>query len=288
MAGDLRASRYAHVLRLAILLVATNFRPSPVSAETVTGSCAKAVNTCAAGTVTGSSDNGTTTTWTCKGADKGASAACSAPDPAINGVCAAKAGTCTAGIVTGLSDNGTAISWTCSGINRGLGAWCSVAKQLPSPVNGVCGKKPGSCEAGTVTGLTDNGTSTSWTCSGVNQGLGAWCNVPDQVAAPVNGVCGKKSGECAAGTVTGLTDNGTSTSWTCSGANKGVGAWCNVPDPVVPPVNGVCGTAPASCTAGTVTGVTDNGTSTSWTCSGANKGLGAWCTVRHSAVPANH
>jgi hypothetical protein len=162
-----------------------------------------------------------------------------------------------------------------------LGAWCSVADALAPPVNGVCGQKAAACVAGTATGVNDNGTATSWTCAGANKGVGAWCTVADPVVPPVNGVCGSKAGECAAGSVTGLTDNGTSTSWTCTGANKGVGAWCNVADPVVPPVDGTCGQKVGTCATGNVTGLTDNGTSTSWTCTGANKGVGAWCSMRH-------
>jgi hypothetical protein len=282
MASNQRLPDVARLLPLSIYPLLAGFLFSGAHAEPPAGVCGKAVATCTSGEAIGKKDDGSTTVWICKGPGTGAAVSCSAADPPINGVCAAKAGTCTAGTPTGVTDNGTATSWTCGGINKGLGAWCSVADPLAPPVNGVCGQKAGACAAGTATGVTDNGTATSWTCAGANKGVGAWCTVADALPPPVNGVCGQKAGACAVGTVTGLTDNGTSTSWTCAGANKGVGAWCTVADALPTPVNGVCGPKAGTCAAGTVTGLSDNGTATSWTCTGANRGLGAWCSVRHA------
>ncbi len=102
-----------------------------------------------------------------------------------------------------------------------------------APVNGACGTKPQSCATGTVTGVTNNGYNTQWTCSGSNYGTSAWCMAADAIPTPVNGVCGTTATSCAAGTLTDLSNNGFNTQWTCAGSNYGKSAWCMVPDSIV-------------------------------------------------------
>jgi hypothetical protein len=111
-------------------------------------------------------------------------------------------------------------------------AWLPAYAQ---PVNGTCGTKPQTCATGTVTGVNNNGYNTQWTCSGSNGGTSAWCIASDALPSPINGVCGTTANSCVAGTVTGSTNNGYNTQWTCSGSNDGTNAWCIVSDTVAPP-----------------------------------------------------
>lgn len=107
-------------------------------------------------------------------------------------------------------------------------------------VNGSCGTVAQTCATGSVTGITNNGFNTQWTCNGTNYGTSTWCSVADKLPTPVNGVCGSAASSCAAGTVTGVSNNGFNTQWTCAGSNYGVNTWCSIPDTVtavaVPPV----------------------------------------------------
>ncbi len=100
-------------------------------------------------------------------------------------------------------------------------------------VNGSCGTVAQTCATGTVTGASDNGFNTQWTCSGTNYGTSSWCTVADQLPTPVNGTCGTTASSCATGTVTRVNDNGFNTQWTCAGTNYGRSSWCSVPDTVV-------------------------------------------------------
>jgi hypothetical protein len=103
------------------------------------------------------------------------------------------------------------------------------------PVNGSCGTKVQTCATGTVTGVNDNGYNTQWTCSGSNGGTSAWCIAADVLPTPINGVCGSTANSCVTGTVTGSSNNGYNTQWTCAGSNSGTSAWCIVSDTVTPP-----------------------------------------------------
>ncbi len=109
---------------------------------------------------------------------------------------------------------------------------CSLAAHA-QPVNGACGTKPQTCATGTVTGVTNNGFNTQWTCSGSDNGTSTWCMVADPMPTPINGVCGAKADSCAVGTVTDSYNNGFNTQWTCAGTNHGTSSWCVVPDTVV-------------------------------------------------------
>jgi hypothetical protein len=108
-----------------------------------------------------------------------------------------------------------------------------------------------------VTGVTNNGFNTQWTCSGSNHGTSAWCIVADAAPTPINGACGTTANSCASGTVTGSNNNGFNTQWICTGSNRGTNAWCSVPDTVVvsagpPPTPPP---APAPGTAGSKLGI---------------------------------
>ena len=87
---------------------------------------------------------------------------------------------------------------------------------------GVCGATVGTCTTGTAQGASDDGTTTTWTCTGSN----TQCSASD----PVNGVCGTTIDICAPGTATGMIDNGTTTTWTCDGLYGGTNASCSASD----------------------------------------------------------
>ena len=55
---------------------------------------------------------------------------------------------------------------------------------------------------------------------------------------PVNGSCGSSAGICLVGSVSGLSDNGTTTTWSCLGSDGGTDAPCSVDNPE-PDVDGV-------------------------------------------------
>ena len=292
----------------------------------IDGICGVSNDTCTAGTPTGDSGNGTgiAFTWTCDGSGTGTNASCGPICSAgytvsgtscvafVNGICGVTNNTCTAGTPAGDSGNGTSIAfkWTCDGTGTGTNASCgpicsagySVSgSSCVAIVNGSCGATNNTCTAGTPTGDSGNGTSTAfiWTCdgsgTGTNAGCGPICSAGYSLSgsscvAIVNGSCGATNNTCTAGTPTGDSGNGTSTAftWTCDGSGTGTNAGCG---PIcsagyslsgsscVAIVNGSCGATNNTCTAGTPTGDSGDGTSTPfmWTCNGSGGGINASC-----------
>ncbi len=199
---------------------------------------------------------------------------------AVNGICSVTSGVCNAGSIIG--DNGqtscgTTRTWSCQGLNGGLNSGSCSYVNSACPVNGVCSASSGICSAGILigdNGQTSCGTTRTWTCQGQyggsNSGTCSYTNTP----CPINGECSTSSGVCTAGTLIG--DNsqiscGTTRTWTCQGqyggSNSGVCSYTNVPCPI----NGVCGAASGTCSAGSIIG--DNGlnscdTTRTWTCQG--------------------
>lgn len=112
------------------------------------------------------------------------------------------------------------------------------------PQNGSCGASNGSivtssptsflCNIGVATGVTNNGGSYSWSCSGNNYGNPsnvASCSAQQRVV----GQCGSDNGQtmsstptnlCTSGTASSVSSNGTSYSWSCNG-NYGAPASCS-------------------------------------------------------------
>lgn len=119
------------------------------------------------------------------------------------------------------------------------------------PQNGSCGASNGSivtssptsflCSIGIPTGVTNNGGSYSWSCSGNNYGNPsnvASCSAQQRVV----GQCGSDNGQtmsstptnlCASGTPSSVSSNGTSYSWSCNG-NYGAPASCSANKPALP------------------------------------------------------
>jgi len=125
------------------------------------------------------------------------------------------------------------------------------------PQNGSCGASNGSivtsaptsflCNIGVPTGVTNNGGSYSWSCSGNNYGNPsnvASCSAQQRVV----GQCGSDNGQtmsstptnlCASGTPSGVSSSGTSYSWSCNG-NYGAPASCSASQ-LAPPTLSHCG-----------------------------------------------
>lgn len=178
-------------------------------------------------------------------------------------------------------------------------------------VNGACGSSNGGsftavpsanlCSAGTasVTDASGSDGSFNWSCSGSNGGSTASCSAVK--TASVNGACGSANGAstsafptgglCATGTMSATDSTGAdgTYNWSCSGSNGGSNASCAAPK--VTPVNGACGAAnggsgasyPATghCATGTLIDTDRSGAdgSFNWSCSGANGGTDASCSV---------
>ena len=136
----------------------------------------------------------------------------------------------------------------------------------------------------------------SWHCAGSNGGATASCSAK----LLANGACGIDNGTnplkapwsvygtpasslCASGKVSAESGSGPWT-WMCVGSNGGVTANCSA----TPPVNGACGTAnntpsagaPASnlCNVGTASTVSGSGP-WNWSCAGSNSGSTASCSA---------
>jgi hypothetical protein len=160
----------------------------------VNGVCGGARYACSSGSSAANSDNGTTSTWNCRGHGGGSNAPCSMPDPvpAVNGVCGLTRYACNPGSSVSNVDNGTTSTWTCDGANGGSNASC----RLPDVVNGACSTSTaGTCTAGTPDTPSDDGTTTTWNCDGANGGTNASCSIAD----PNNGGGGSGPQPCDCG-----------------------------------------------------------------------------------------
>lgn len=225
---------------------------------------------------------------------------------AANGVAAGSApasGLCTAGTASAVSNNGSSWLWSCMGSNGGTNASCSA----PIPQNGLCGAANGAamssapasglCTAGTASAVANNGSSWLWSCAGTYGAATASCSAPFEAAE--NGQCGPSNGVptasvpgglCAAGTASGVSNDGSSWLWSCSGGYGGTTAGCSAPYAV--PVNGQCGPAQGMsyisapwnglCNSGTPSGASPGGPGWVWTCYGANGGADASCWADHA------
>ncbi len=227
------------------------------------------------------SDSGGTNSWEC--VNGSASTACGTSGGSIAPTCNSSTGTtqgapslggCTVGTyqLGTAYGAGTTMYWTCGGVGNDSTVQCSNSGYL-------CGTTAGTCTWGDASGLTDNGTTTSWSCSQVS-GLSQSCSLPDLVTA----VCGSTTNTCTAGTPASggasCSDNGTTTTctWTClaNGVHGGTNASCSSSTP--DPVNGSCGSAVDTCNSGTPTGLSGGPTTFNWECDGSNGGSSASCS----------
>jgi len=101
-----------------------------------------------------------------------------------------------------------------------------------------------------------------------------WIASPYSPLVATAGVCGGIANVCTIGNLANSADNGTYTTWSCTGIDGGTTASCSIHDPVI---NGTCGTAAKSCSQGTASNIADNGTTTTWSCIGGAGGTTAVC-----------
>jgi hypothetical protein len=205
-------------------------------------------NLCSTGTTSSVTGSGPWA-WSCAGTNGGTNATCSAPlkPVAVNGTCGTSNGTavstipnanlCSTGTTSSVTGSGP-WAWSCAGTNGGTNATCS-APLKPVAVNGACGTSAGSiltsaptlglCSVGSASSVTGGGPW-AWSCAGTNGGANANCSASLQQSAMVNGVCSPVTGVCNAGTATSISNNGTTTTWMCTGSNGGATATCNTID----------------------------------------------------------
>ena len=178
-------------------------------------------------------------------------------------------------------------TWTCTGLGGGTSPSCTAIRGPATPIPGECGTANGhtfaynetsygsytQCNSGkgnpSSTTFPAQGSSTSWTCSGQNNGSASpTCTASRSAPTPVNGVCGSAAPPpnntqtyayngfsdtftglqlCSAGTApSSKTLSATYSSiveWTCLGINGGGTASCAATRVPPPPVPGVCGPA---------------------------------------------
>ncbi|HPI39843.1 MAG TPA: hypothetical protein PLJ21_03515 [Pseudobdellovibrionaceae bacterium] len=220
---------------------------------------------------------GGTNSYTCLGADGGTSATCSVTlaqgNLMVNGTCGAAQGSylatdltyrsplCSQGTANPINpvfpNSGTSTTYSCQGSNGGTSVNCTMTRDLTNtgPVNAVCGLAQGSysysetsfrtpfCNVGglsTSPGFPSAGSSTNYTCNGLNGGTSITCSVSREMTPPgavVNGLCGHATGTygvaettprspfCLNGTPHPININfpalGASTVYSCLGANGG-------------------------------------------------------------------
>jgi len=232
---------------------------------------------------------GTSVTWSCDGVNNGINDSCLAEHSA-NGVCGTANNTNSYTIPSGnpaLCNPGNAgtvsfapndWTWTCAGL---LGGTTSGTCTTHKSIDGLCGTANGKTYAYTVTtyspdtqcvsntGTASNtafpaqGSSVTWTCSGLNGGNpSATCTASRDAAPVVNGVCGTRNKTypwnatsygsdtiCVTGTASpssfAFPNQGQTISWTCDGSGGGTTASCSASRPA--PVNGVCVSGPFHC-----------------------------------------
>jgi prepilin-type N-terminal cleavage/methylation domain-containing protein len=301
--------------------------------EPTAGSCGSASKTylytettygsdtfCIQGTASPSSPSfpelGSSTSWTCPGSNGGATANCSASrnGTPVNGVCGTSDGQnltekpltnfCTLGTASSVTGSGPWL-WSCVGSNGGTDDSCATGGM---PVNGSCGSADGQnlssqpltnlCNLGNASTVSGSGPWT-WDCLGVNSGTTDSCSANKIV----NGSCGTANQTyaystttygsdtfCQTGTVNPATpafpNLGSSTTWSCDGANSGTNQSCTA-NRNNAPVNGSCGTKNGkyasttptetqACLTGTITNMTGT---YSWTCAGSNGGDSPSCAT---------
>ncbi len=258
----------------------------PATNSPVNGSCGTTAGVCTSGSASATSDNGTTTSWSCTGSNGGGTANCSMNDSA-GASCTDCSGT----------SHASGSTWQTSTTSDGRIEYCynqntNTAGSATRATTTITTNY--SCSSGTIAVVSQTtqqcdpiqycGDAPSCTTSTTNGGSAPACS-------QVNGSCGTTTGSCTAGTASATSDNGTTTSWTCAGSNGGSTSSCNTPDQPVCGGQGTCG-----CTVGTLggsgystsAGCNNNGTCTySWTCSSAGTTLNCSASLPGGNIPCN-
>lgn len=252
---------------------------------------------------------GSSTNWTCDGAYGGASAQCSASREraSVGGACGDENGgnyyilpehsLCSVGIASEVSGTGP-WTWTCTedtavqcSANKKIDGACgTAATNYAYDANGFSGDM---CASGSVIGSPSfpaQGGSTTWTCSGQNDGNPSGTCTATRASAPINGVCGSANGSnydnkpshnlCTVGTASSVSGSGP-WNWTCSGSNGGTTASCSANKQI----DGNCGNATdyknyvghTLCDYGTATTPTFSSNRWNWSCIGVNQGSTVSC-----------
>jgi len=260
-------------------------------------------NLCTYGTASSVTTGETTYTWTCTGNDSLAVSCSATKIIPINGVCGSSNGgsfsiapttnLCSAGTASSVTTNPTTFTWTCSGTGGGTTASCSANI---TPTNGSCGTANGHgytstseidtsterCATGTFTSFTDNGSSWSWGCTGLNGGTTASCGA-NKVASGISHNTTLKdqpsTNLCLYGTSTTVNLINNIWYWTCTN-NPGVDAAGYTYKTTCGTANGqYLSSAPSTnlCVYGTASSVSGSGPWT-WTCTG-NDSLAVSCSA---------
>ncbi|MFA5080213.1 MAG: hypothetical protein WC472_01140 [Candidatus Paceibacterota bacterium] len=194
--------------------------------------------------------------------------------------------------------------WTCNGIGGGKKVSCYVKKKKN---NGVCGSANGKYfDTVPITGLCSSGDNSNiigtgpwyWNC-GDEPRVSCSANKIDK---PMDGVCGLANGRvfslaptgdlCSVGTASSVTGTGP-WYWTCSGIGGGADVSCNTYNPLIKPINGVCGSANRRsfitkpimylCSSGWASNVYGTGPWI-WVCFGKNGGKMIYCSADKTAT----
>jgi hypothetical protein len=269
-------------------------------AQSMPGTCATAVDTCAPGSLYSAVSQPIDFTndkydWSCTGVNQGTTVTCTAPapvtcgsaggssysssplnsgDPGYGDLCNVGGQDTSIGVTsTGYDSTNYAWTWTCQG-----GASCSAKQKMA----GTCGVGTYSCANGSQVDVGSEGMNTSsymyvWTCTGDNGGSTANCSSP----APQAGVCGTALNTCQPGSVAGggaYDSANFQDVWFCQGINGGSTANCAIPVPQT----GACGTALNTCQPGSVAGGGAYDAANFqdvWFCQGINGGSTANCAL---------
>lgn len=197
---------------------------------------------------------------------------------------------------------GGSVGWVCKGANGGADAHCSASRERVAPVDGTCGTAATNyaynatefsgdmCASGSVIGSPSfpaQGGSTTWTCSGQNDGNPSGTCTATRDVAPVNGVCGSANGSnypnkpshnlCSVGVASSVIGTGPWT-WTCT---EDTAVQCSANKKI----DGDCGNATdhksyeghTLCDYGTATTPTFSSNRWNWSCIGVNQGSTVSC-----------
>ena len=221
--------------------------------------------------------------WHCVGQHGGTTAtSCQIRKP-VDGTCDnSKRNGCSVGIAndSAIADTNTYYRWHCVGQHGGTTA---TSCQIRKPINGACNNSQrNSCSAGTSNDavIADTSTFYKWHCVGQHGGTTA---TSCQIRKPINGVCNNSQrNSCSAGTSNDavIADTSTFYKWHCVGQHGGTtAADCQIEIPI----NGVCGDARNSCSAGNPSPIADSSTHHRWHCVGLHGGTTA--TSCQEAIP---
>jgi T5SS/PEP-CTERM-associated repeat protein/autotransporter-associated beta strand protein len=238
-----------------------------------------------AATVTGVNANGTASTWTNSGqlyvgTDGTGTLAVTAGGQVsdANGYLGVYGGITGSGTVTGVSSNGTASTWSSSS-TMNVGYYGSSTGSLSiqdggqvTDADAYLGYFGGATGSVLVSGINANGTRSNFNTSATLDvgldGTGTLTVMDGGKVSDYLGSIGDQAGSNGTVTVSGVNANGTASAWSNSSelyvGNNGTGTLNVQNGGQVTDTNGYIGTQPGSNGTATVTGVSANGTASTW------------------------